>query len=156
MNYAHTLQDYDSDSRDTLPVTITLDDVSIRVNECEGDLRGVTIEMTNGTMKVRVYASDSEVPVTLVLPETGGLAVDRHDYDMQSPPAENDIDPNAVYVIINTDEPDVTLTLTYFEAQVLKQISNDTLEYMMGNGELSDDEDDALVQIIKKIKEIGE
>ena len=106
MNYAHTLQDYDSDSRDTLPVTITLDDVSIRVNECGGDLRGVTIEMTNGTMKVRVYASDSEVPVILVLPETGGLEVDRHDYDMQSPPAENDIDPNAVYVIINTDEPD--------------------------------------------------
>ena len=54
------------------------------------------------------------------------------------------------------EKPDVTLTLTYFEAQVLKQISNDTLEYMMGNGELSDDEDDALVQIIKKIKEIGE
>ncbi|QXN72709.1 hypothetical protein RCZAHN_100 [Rhodobacter phage RcZahn] len=105
-SYTHTLQDYDSDSRDTLPVTITLDDVSIRVDECGGDLRGVTVEMTNGTMKVRVYASDSEVPVTIVLPETGGLEVDRHDYDMQSPPAENDIDPGAVYVIINTDEPD--------------------------------------------------
>ena len=54
------------------------------------------------------------------------------------------------------EKPDVTLTLTYFEAQVLKQISNNTLEYMMGNGELSDDEDDTLVQIINKIKEIGE
>ena len=54
-----------------------------------------------------------------------------------------------------TEKPDVTLTLTYFEAQVLKQISNDTLEYMMGTGDLSEEEDDALVQIIKKIKEIG-
>ena len=53
------------------------------------------------------------------------------------------------------EKHDVTLTLTYFEAQVLKQISNDTFEYMMGNGELSEEEDDALVQIIKKIKEIG-
>ena len=106
MSYIHTLQDYDSNNRDTLPVMITLNDVSIRVDECGSGLRGVTIEMTNGTMKVRVYASDSEVPVTLVLPETGGLEVDRHDYDMQSPPAENDIDPSAAYVIINTDEPD--------------------------------------------------
>jgi len=81
-SYTHTLQDYDSDSRDTLPVKITLDDVSIRVDECGGDMRGVTVEMTNGTMKVRVYASDREVPVTIVLPETGGIEVDRHDYDM--------------------------------------------------------------------------
>jgi hypothetical protein len=99
-SYTHTLQDYDTDRRDTLPVTITLDAVSVRVDGCGGDMRGVMIEMTKGTMKVHVYAADSEEPVTIVLPETGGLEIDRYDYDMQSPPYENDIDPSAAYVII--------------------------------------------------------
>lgn len=46
------------------------------------------------------------------------------------------------------------LVLTSFEAEVLKQVNKDTLEYLAGTGELSEDEDDALSRIVKKIKEL--
>lgn len=53
-----------------------------------------------------------------------------------------------------SDPASRSLVLTSFEAETLKQINNDHLDYMTGSGEMSDAEDEALVRIIAKIKEL--
>jgi len=51
-----------------------------------------------------------------------------------------------------SDKPDVNLTLTHMEFQVLLQVTEDLLQWMIGDGEMSEAEDDALHSIIQKIR----
>ncbi len=73
---AHILQDYDSDSDDTLPITLEWTDDQIQISEQgNSDMRGIVVEMSNGTLQIRCYTIDHEEPIIVKLFETSGAEV---------------------------------------------------------------------------------
>lgn len=82
----HVLQSYDPDDRSTVNVAITKTDDNVTIAEIPEDTRCVLVEQSGGTIQVRVYAIDRSAPIVLRLPETGGVEIDRHDYDLEGEP----------------------------------------------------------------------
>lgn len=85
---AHTIRDFDPDSSETLALNIQKSDEFVSVKETINDenYREVLIELTNGTLCIRAYPADSDTPVMIRLPETGGIEINQHDYDVSRMP----------------------------------------------------------------------
>lgn len=84
----HTIRGFDPDTTESLELAIQKSDEFISVKESTGDdtYREALIEYSNGTLCVRLYPGDSDTPVIVRLPETGGVEIDRHDYDVSVTP----------------------------------------------------------------------
>ena len=87
-------------SRVELTVEMIADGISIKDPATS---REILIELSEGSLMVRAYAADREEPLSLRLPETGTVEVERGDYDSAEPPVLN---PDTTLVILKGDEPD--------------------------------------------------
>lgn len=80
----HVIRGFDPDFPETASVGIQISDEFVSLKEMErtdNAYREVLLEITNGTLQIRVFAADSDTPVVIRLPETGGVEIDRDDYD---------------------------------------------------------------------------
>lgn len=79
----HTIKGFDPETPEKISLQIfkTDDAISIREGTYGNPQREIFVEYSNGTLCIRTYPLDSDTPVTVRLPETGGVEFDRDDYD---------------------------------------------------------------------------